>query len=412
MLSGSLGRQLRRCHWLYFLVVAMALVGSAAVRAAEPIFTVKSASALAPTMADDAALQQALKYLRRRQASDGGWHSDTYAIMRSGQALTPFVLHVLLDAGAESRTARARLALEFIRQRVNADGAIGLADPDILEYPVYSTGYAVRCLAKCDDPQDAALLARMAEWLTGQQFRESGGFSPNEAVFGGWGFGGPRSISKPGHMDLAHTRRALEALNCIGRLDGSARRDALVFLARMQRWPGNNIDDGSPISPTAVPLAPFDGGFYFSPTVLAANKAQQPGDDESISRSYATATCDGLLALLAAGVAEDDPRVQAARQWLLDHPRWDYPEGIPKEGNPWGDAVFFYHLAVRAEASAKLDLPGQWRDEAQRILLGEQRPDGSFCNLRSSLMKEDDPLVATALAVIALTHLQPLGRCR
>lgn len=409
MFLGLLNQESKRRCWLFFIVAAMALVDLAVVRAADPILTVKSASTLAPARptARDAALQQALKYLWRRQANDGAWHSDTYAIMRSGQALTPFVLHVLLDAGVESRTARVDLALEFIRQRVNADGAIGLADPDILEYPVYSTGYAVRCLAKCDDPQDAALLARMAEWLAAQQFHEAAGFSSDSPVFGGWGFGGPRSANKPGHMDLAHTRRALEALNHIGRLDGPARRDALVFLARMQRYPGHEGNDGSPISQADAPLAPFDGGFFFSPMVLAANKAQEPGDDESISRSYATATCDGVLSLLAAGAAADGPRVQAARRWLLDHPRWDYPEGIPKEGNPWGDAVFFYHLAVRAEASAKLDLPGAWRDEARRILSSEQRPDGSFCNLRSSLMKEDDPLVATALAVIALTHSQP-----
>ena len=50
-----------------------------------------------------AALPHAVEYLWSQQASDGGWHSRTYGLLRSGQALTPFVLDALLQAEAQQR---------------------------------------------------------------------------------------------------------------------------------------------------------------------------------------------------------------------------------------------------------------------------------------------------------------------
>src|SRR5438552_15497397 len=43
------------------------------------------------------ALARAAQYLWSQQASDGGWHSNTYGLLRSGQSLTPFVLDALLQ---------------------------------------------------------------------------------------------------------------------------------------------------------------------------------------------------------------------------------------------------------------------------------------------------------------------------
>ena len=71
---------------------------------------------------------------------------------------------------------------------------------------------------------------------------------------------------------------------------------------------------------------------------------------------------------------------------------------------PWGEAIRFYHYAVRAEAYAALDWPGDWRQRLPAGLLHRQRPDGSFQNTDSPLMKEDDPLLCTGLAVVALVH--------
>jgi hypothetical protein len=120
-------------------------------------------------------------------------------------------------------------------------------------------------------------------------------------------------------------------------------------------------------------------------------------------RSYATATCDGLLSLLAAGIEASDERVLAASQWLDGNAALDHPAGIPQDDpTPWHKAVHYYHLAVRSEAWSALGRAGVWRADMERHLAPLQRADGSFTNDTSPLMKENDPILCTALAVVAL----------
>jgi hypothetical protein len=112
-----------------------------------------------------------------------------------------------------------------------------------------------------------------------------------------------------------------------------------------------------------------------------------------------------VLALLATGATPDDEPVQAAMRWLQAHPSVDYPQGIP-ENDPeqWHKVLLYYHLSVRAEAYRALHWPGPWRQAFTELLAQQQRPDGSFVNPVGAPNKEDDPLLATALAVDALTQ--------
>ena len=351
------------------------------------------------------ALARACRWLWARQGSDGGWHSEEYALLRSGQAYTPFVLSALLDV-PEDVCPRPRggveRALGFLRRHLNDDGVIGLSDPDIMEYPNYSTAYALRCLLRAGSADDKPLIDQMRRYLQSQQYREATGFDPSHPAFGGWGFGGVHPPGEPGHMDLAHTRRVLAALRASGLNDELTFGRAQQFLRLVQRHP----DDPRPqpaTTPSEDEPPPYDGGFYFSPVVPAANK----GRGEAYFRSYATATCDGILALLAAEVPRDDERVRRALQWLREHPSLESPGGIPRDHpEPWDDALHFYHVAVRAEVYAELGGPVSWKDDIRRLLESEQLADGRFENRASPLMKEDDPLLATALAAVALS------RCR
>ena len=122
-------------------------------------------------------------------------------------------------------------------------------------------------------------------------------------------------------------------------------------------------------------------------------------------RSYATATCDGILALLACRVPHDDERVIAAAKWLKDHPNVRYPQGVPMDSpERWGAAIRFYHYAVRAEVYRALEFPAEDRARVANALAMEQDVDGSFVNRVSPLMKEDDPVLCTALAMVALSN--------
>jgi hypothetical protein len=363
-----------------------------------------------------AALRRAARFLWARQGADGGWHSETYAFFRSGQALTPFLLFYLLqvpEALSPRPEGGVERALEFLRARVNDDGVLGLADPDVSEYPHFATAFALRCFLLVGNDRDRELALRMRDYLISQQYRQESGFDETSAVFGGWGFGPTVSSGSPGHVDISYTRHILEALRDAPDVPEDVFKRARRFLDFLQRHP----DDGRPQPPydessSIASRSGFDGGFYFSPNVSSANKGDvEPARDGvgSHYRSYATATCDGILALLAAGLPVGDARVEAAWLWLRAHPGWGYPGGVPHgEPNGYGDAIHFYHLAVRAEAYAALqehpDLPPGWRDALIRILGRQERPDGSFVNTRNHLMKEDDPLLATGLAVVSLVR--------
>ena len=58
----------------------------------------------------------------------------------------------------------------------------------------------------------------MRQYLVDAQFDESDGFVADAPAYGGWGLQRAVEPGKSGHMDLAHTRRALEALNRWGTL--------------------------------------------------------------------------------------------------------------------------------------------------------------------------------------------------
>ena len=364
-----------------------------------------AACARAPEPDARAALARAAGYLWSQQAADGGWHSATHGIVRGGQAWTPFVLHALLavpeDVYAPPEGGVAR-ALAFVRAHVDSSGALGLAVPPVLEYPVYSTAYALQVFAAHGAPEDTALVRRMAAYLRAQQFTEARGFTPNDPAYGAWGFGETNLVTgQTGHVDLSHTRRALDALRAAGALDAASAAAATRFLRLVQKHPG----DGRPQPPNGVLIDStyYDGGFYASAVSFGVNKAGVTA--AGVFGSYATATADGLLALLDAGHAPGAEPVQAALGWLRAHPGWDEPAGLPPDDPAqWQRVMQLYGLATRAEAYDRVGETG-WQGEVAALLAARQRPDGSFVNPEGAPNKEDDPLLATALAVEALAHV-------
>jgi hypothetical protein len=249
-----------------------------------------------------------------QQTENGGWHSEQYAVLRSGQALTPFVLHALLgtiDAMTADESGRVQRAVDFIHAHVDHEGALGHFDPDIVEYPVYSTAYAVLCLKRVQAyrhlrrREHDELIGRMERFLARAMFDEGDGFAPTDPAYGGWGFDAALKPGDPGHMDLAHTRRALQALGAYRNVaergyDYQPPFDREIVNHRAQHF--LRIVQKHPQATRRADSTPYDGGFYFSPVVPAANKGRESIDENGAPyfRSYATATCDGILALLAA----------------------------------------------------------------------------------------------------------------
>ena len=329
------------------------------------IFLLATLGATACGRRDNSALGRAVRWLWSQQSDDGGWHSKTYGLLRSGQSLTPFVLDALLSVPHE--TSGVDKAFEFLQRNTNADGSLGLSDSAAPDYPNYATGLAVRVAARLK--RDGS---RWVACLRAQQFTEDNGWTRADPAYGAWGMGGERRRPpEPGHVDLAMTRYVIEGLAATGiSAADPAMQKALVYLERCQNP---------------------DGGFFFSTVNVDTNKA---GDANGKYRSYGTTTCDGLIAMRAAGVPAGDSRVSRARAWLKQNHLEERAPGFDIEPARmgWTDGLRFYYAAAITRTMP--DLP---------VTLPQQRADGSFAN-RNNLVKEDDPILATAFAVRVLCH--------
>ena len=373
------------------------------------VFSLSGCDRPEPSSADRLAL--AAEYLWNQQAEDGGWHSSTHGLLRGGQAWTPFVMNALMqvpDIVYAASDGGIERGLQFMRDRVNEDGILGLTDPVVLEYPNYATAYALLVFAEHGTTADSSLVRRMSMYLAAQQFTEQRGINPDHLAYGSWGFGETNlSDGQIGHVDLSHSRRVLQGLRAGGLADPSVYSNAMAFLHFIQKDPYDERPQppGNIVADTSI----YDGGFYASPTAEGVNKGGAiVGEDGTrlYFRTYASTTADGILALLAAGHDPDDTVVQEAADWLRANPDWETPAGIPTDDpGQWHRVMFFYHIAVRAEAYAAIDKPGPWRAEVFRLIAGHQHEDGHFANPEGAPNKEDDPILATAMMVETLARI-------
>ena len=148
-----------------------------------------------------------------------------------------------------------------------------------------------------------------------------------------------------------------------------------------------------------------DGGFRFSAQPGSALNKSSTEDGEVLS--YGTATCDGWLALRIAGLA-DSENSQSAHDWLKNNVTATDVPGFPKGEfqSTWPQAIKFYYvqsLAQVVKASNDASWSAKIGGELQIMIESLQKPDGRFEN-ETALMREDDPIIATSFAVIALSQ--------
>ena len=287
----------------------------------------------------DTPTARAVAWLMKQEAG-GLWKSETYALLKSGQVLTPFVLYAVSHA-PEPERAPFRDRIDRALDRLPIEGA---------EYPSYSLALSILALKRLRPGADVGDLERSLKAL---QLTEANGWNPDDVEYGGWDHGVvPPKKPQCQNPDMSVTAMAAEALGG----DVKAER-----FARTHRHK--------------------EGGYFFtlSRNWLHQNKAG-PGTP------YATPTYDALRIL-----GDEAPE----RAWFDALPEsaprvFDLPE-------KWEDALFFYHAFARSKVRPSKELG--------RAVAARQRQDGSFASAHA-LMKEDDPLIATGLALIAM------ARCR
>jgi hypothetical protein len=356
-------------RWLLFTVCVLAANTTAAVDATVDV------------------VERGAGWLLTQQAADGGWHSSTYGSMQSGVGNTALVLDALSHMPAEWRAAHAAAISRGVRCLLaNLDDTGYLTAPRrSADFSTYATALLLTALDRMNSREFVTEREKMRRYL-----REVQGSDP-EADFGGWSqVGGELEDAKTeSNFNLSVTRNALEALTG-DEAARPSRENAISFVEKCR-----NSDDG---------------GFYFLPDIDdPLNKAGVTA--AGAARSYGTTTADGILALLACQVPADDERIQGALHWLEENPTITKVPGYGGRSSVVhaDTALQFYYFAALARVMERfpLSLLATQRDALRKEVNRLQQLDGSWSN-PNKLMREDDPLIATAFAITSLTTLDRL----
>jgi squalene-hopene/tetraprenyl-beta-curcumene cyclase len=330
---------------------------------------------------------KAMSFLATKgQASDGSYSAF------SGPGVTALVTTGLLRHGRPPSDAVVADSLEYLEKFVQEDG--GIYQSGSL-YRNYETSLAILCFGEANrDGRYDELLAKADAFLKGIQWDEGEGRDPSDEAYGGAGYG------KHKRPDLSNTSFLIDALKAAGNdANSEAMQRALIFVSRCQ-----NLETEHNQTPFAAKNP--DGGFYYTP---AAGGTSQAGETpQGGLRSYGSMTYAGLKSMIYAGVGPEDPRVNAAVDWIEKH----YDVGT----NPgMGDAGLFYYYHTFAKALAAMNLEvvedeegneHDWRADLIRELAKRQRPDGSWINDNDRWL-EGDPNLVTGYVLLALSYCRP-----
>jgi squalene-hopene/tetraprenyl-beta-curcumene cyclase len=320
------------------------------------------------------AIDDGLRYLREAQAEDGSW-SDSVGV-------TALALRAYLQSPRgyrEEDGAFITRPVEYLLAHVKDDGSISESNHN----RNYNTAVAITALEATGNDRHDKVIADAQQFLRGLQLDEADGYERDHKYYGGIGYGGDE------RPDLSNMYMALEALRATDfDPDDPVWEKALIFVSRNQ----NNTETND------IEISVDDGGFSYMP-----NYSPHGGGE-----SYGGMTSAGLLSLLFAGVDKNDPRVQAAYDWI----RANYTVDTNPNAKE-GQGLFYYYNAF-AKAMAAYGEPTvtdtngathDWRRDLAQKLLSIQREDGSWINTLSSRWWEGDPNLVTAWSIIALNHV-------
>lgn len=331
-------------------------------------------------------VERGIQYLSVHRADDGSLSGQL------GIGPTALATLALLQLGRSPDDPEVARGLAYLEEFSQESGGIHAPGSRLSNY---ETCVAVVCLQKANRPARFGKVLHAADtFLRDGQWDEHRGKKKEDLYYGGTGYGGN---SRP---DLSNTAFLVEALrSCGAKPDDPAIQKALVFVSRCQ-----NLE--SPHNTTAFAGKINDGGFYYT-CVLERNDGSREQSDGGL-RSYGAMSYSGLKSLVYAGLTKDDSRVKEVVTWIGKHYDVSTHPGM-------GDAGLFYYYHSFAKALDVLGSPqledaqGQrhdWRHDLTAELARRQKPDGSWVNDNLRWM-EGDPNLATAFALLALSHCRP-----
>lgn len=332
-----------------------------------------------------AVVDKAVAFLKKQQNEDG-----SFSPKRAGPGISAVVAAGLLRNGRGPDDPVVAKTLTYLEKSVKEDG--GIYDKFLANY---TTSVSLLALKEANkDGRYNALIKRASEFLKKLQYAE---LDPKDPRSGGTGYDGK---NRP---DLSNTQYFLDALLAAGvPKDDPAVQRTLQFISRCQNLPGEHND-----LPFAKKTTADDkGGLTYTPL--------DPDDSPHKTaagglRSLGGMTYAGLKSFLYAGVSRDDPRVQAALQWIRRHYTLEQNPGMGQAG-----LYYYYHTFGKAldalGEDSFADADGNkhnWRRELFEALKKRQRADGSWINEQDKQFGENDPNLATAFAILTLSYCRP-----
>jgi squalene-hopene/tetraprenyl-beta-curcumene cyclase len=339
------------------------------------------------------AIDKGLTWLQSNQNSNGYWSTAEQPAV-TALALSAFMGEPSGNNQTHPSPAIAR-GYQFIAAHAKPDGSIygkGLQN--------YNTAICMMGLLAARDPHYDPLLRRGRQWLISQQVHIK-----DSPLDGGVGYGDHGAYS-----DMNNTMTALEALYYSKYLDAdkppAAGKDlnwaaAIHFIQSCQNLPAYNQQ------PWVSDEARDKGGFVYYPGNSKAGAVTNAAGRVAL-RSYGSISYAGLLSYIYADMQRDDPRVQAAFDWLRNNYTLDENPGLGPQG-----LYYYLHLMTKALTIYGVDaLPTaggrevDWRKDVAMKLINLQKADGSWVN-DNGRWWEHDPALVTSYSLMSLEILYP-----
>jgi len=348
-----------------------------------------------------AALERGLDYLRAQQQTNGVWSNPQFP------ALSALPLWAMSMAARGQDAAAIERATAYVAGCAQPDGGIYVVVPGRRggALGTYNTAICMTALHAVGRPEHVRLIQQARSYVAATQLLG------DDEYRGGFGY---ERNSGQAYVDLNNTAWALSAMRVTqdveeSRPQGEARVDvdwnaALAFVTKMQ------------ITSNA---APEDiGGFMYRPEgPEGAGRAGRAGVATNAPgrphlRSFGSITYSGLLSMIYAQVARDDPRVVSAVDYARRHWTVDENPGMGQQG-----LYYYYTIMARSLTTTGLsELPAiegggtvKWREELMERILALQKEDGSWANTNNRFW-ENDPVLATAYSLLALEYTLGMAR--
>ena len=334
-----------------------------------------------------------VKYLLTQKDAKGGWSMGQDA---NRPAVTAMVLKVLVQhPDYNSSSPVVVQGFKALMAYRKSDG--GFYEPN-MGLSNYTTSIAIMAMVASGDPQFKSAIDKAVKFLRTQQIRPGDTTTKGEKVKKGEGFDGGVSYGKHGRPDGSNQQMWIQAMSDAGvKSDDPDMQRANAFMLRLQNRKESNPAD-------YIQEGPNDGGYIYA---LGESKGGPWRNGRGL-RSYGSLTYAGFKSMLHAGMARNDPRVQAAFKWIQRYWRLDSNPNLPKLQSQQG-LYYYYQVfakALRMWGEAEIvDTKGvkhNWRHELIDVLSKRIAKNGSWTNDASERWNEGSPVLATCFAMLAL----------